>query len=136
MLPVEISKDFPALACGVDRDEGVIVAYIPKNEEGVLTMQHAYRDGTRSFTAYSMDGKLLDMVPEDRKNMKWWQVREAARALELDIIEPIHSCAAEDFRLSCLLDKQLPRPEAHSLAFRRFSKGPWITIDPEDMETE
>ncbi len=132
-MPIEVDKDYPALACGVARDEGVVVAYIPTNNEGTLTMEHEYRDGDRRFTAYSLDGVLLDMLPHDRKGAKWWQVREAARQLELDWIEPIHACAAEDFRLSCVLEKRLPQPENTKLAFRQYGRGPWITLDPESM---
>lgn len=132
-MPPEIDRDFPALACGVARDEGVVVAYIPDNAEGTLHMEHDYRDGKREFVGYSLDGVLLDMLPADKKPVKWWMVREAARQLELAFIEPIHACAAEDFRLSCVLDKRLPQPEGTKLAFRQYGRGPWITLDPESM---
>lgn len=136
LMPLEIDRDFPALACGVARDEGVVVAYIPQNVDGALNMEDDYRDGTREFVAYSLDGVLLDMLPADRKGVKWWQVREAARQLGLAFIEPIHACAAEDFRLSCVLDKRLPQPENTKLAFRQYGRGPWITLDPESMNDD
>lgn len=120
----EVDRDFPALACGIDRDEGVVIAYIPTGD--AIMDEHEYRDGDRTFTLFSMDGVALDMLPQDRKTVKWWMVREAAREHRLQFIEPIKACAAEDFRVSCL--PQVPQPEGTVLAFRQYSRGPWITM--------
>lgn len=132
--PLVVDPDYAALACGVDRDEGVIVAYIPKMD--AVPVEHHYRDGGREFLLYSFKRKVIDMLPFDRKNVKWWQVREAARALKLDYIEPIFACAAEDFRVSSL--PQLPKPEGTYLAFRQYSRGPWVNLEAkeEPKETE
>lgn len=120
--------DNPALACGFDRGEGVLVAYIPKPVEGgpMYYLEHPYRSGKRAFVVYSYDGIVLDMIPADNKGVKWWMVREAARSLGLDYPEPIHTCAAEDFRVSCLPD--VPAKPDSALAFRAYGKGPWIKL--------
>lgn len=124
----EISQEYPALACGYPRDEGVIVAYIPALQ-GLMMAEHLYRDGKRTFTVYSLDGVVLDMLPHDRKGCKWWMVREAARALKLDYPEPVLACAAEDFRVSCL--PRIEDREGQVLAFRSYSRGPWVTLQKE-----
>lgn len=130
----EYDLDFPALACGIARDEGVVVAYIPKNQDGVILMESTYRDGKRAFTVFSLDGVAIDAKPHDTGAMKWWMVREAARALRLEFIEPIFACAAEDFRVSSL--PQVPKPADHVLAFRQYNRGPWIKLEPDpDKET-
>lgn len=109
---------------GFDRHDGVIVAYIPKDD--LLMGEHAYRDGSRDFTVYTRAGKVLDMLPLDGKAVKWWMVKEAARFLRLSPIEPIMSCAAEDFRVESL--PQVPQPAGTVLAIRNYSRGPWLTF--------
>lgn len=131
MTRIVYDKDFPALMMGIAPDEGVVVAYIPYSVDGALYEEHPYRDGKRSFTVYSMDGVVLEMLPEDTKPVRWWQVREAARLLRLDYPEPILACAAEDFRVSCL--PEVPAPADRVLAFRQYARGPWIKLTPEDL---
>lgn len=120
--------DNPALACGVPRDEGVLVAYIPRiTEDGpTMYMETPYRDGKRVFVVYSYDGVVLDMMPLDAKGVKWWLVREAARSLGLDYPEPILTCAAEDFTVKSLPD--VPAKPNCNLAFRAYGRGPWIEL--------
>jgi hypothetical protein len=124
-MPVIIDPDFAALACGVSYDEGVVVAYIPPST--TIPMEYEYKDGRREFIVYKYDTKVVDMLPFDKQGVKWWQVREAARSLRLDMIEPIFACAAEDFRLSCV--PRLPRPKGYVLAFRQYGRGPWVVLD-------
>lgn len=118
-------SDNPALQMGLPRDEGMVVAYIPKTD--YIGEEYEYRDGKRWFVAVAYDGKLLDLMPADRKNVKWWHVREAARQLRLNEISPLWTGPVEDLRVSCL--PQLPKPEHHHLAMRQYSRGPWIIIE-------
>lgn len=124
-------RDDAALQLGLDRDEGVIIAHIPKTD--IMGEEYEFRDGKREFVAVAYDGVLLDLIPTDRKNCKWWFVREAARSLRLGQIEPIWAGPAEDFRVSCL--PQVPKPEGTRLALRQYSRGPWILLEePEKNE--
>lgn len=94
--------------------------------------EHVYRDGDRFFEVFSIDGEVMDMLPYDTKPVKWWMVREAARSLGLDYPEPILTCPAEDFRVSCLPD--VPTQPGRVLAFRQYGRGPWIKISPKDLD--
>lgn len=130
MRNLVVDPDYAALACGVPRDEGVIVAHIPPSS--TIPMEHEYKDGKRQFIVYAYSGKVVDMLPYDKRAVKWWHVRDAARALRLGIVEPIFACAAEDFRVSSL--PRLPRPKGHALAFRQYGRGPWIVLDKKQDE--
>lgn len=122
--------DTPGAQLGLPCDEGLVVAYIPPT--GQMPEEYEYRDGARSFIAVAYDNILMDLLPMDRKSVKWWIVREAARALKLAPIEPLWTGPVEDFRVSCL--PQLPRPEGYTLAMRQYSKGPWILLEEKKNE--
>jgi hypothetical protein len=85
-----------------------------------------YREGTRAFTGYLADDRLLDLYPEDTKPVKWWLVKAAARILGVAPIETIWSGPAMDFRVECL--PNVPQPPDTQLAIRQYSRGPWITL--------
>ena len=118
-------SDTPGSQMGLPRGEGLVVAYIPKT--GKVPEEYEYRDGKRSFVAVAYDGVLMDILPTDKQAVKWWLVRNAARSLRLDQIEPLWSGPNEDFRVSCL--PQLPKPEGRQLAMRQYSRGPWIILE-------
>ena len=122
--------DTPGMQMGLPRDEGLVVAYIPSTAQ--MPEEYEYRDGKRSFVAVAYDDTLMDLLPMDRKPVKWWLVREAARQLRLEMIEPLWAGAVEDFRVSCL--PQLPKPEGRTLAMRRYSQGPWIILEERKNE--
>lgn len=117
----------PALACGIHRHEGLLVAYIPPTDS--VPQEYEYRDGKRTFTLVAYDGIVLDMMPHDNKACKWWLVRQAARQEKLAQIEPIWTGPAEDFHITCL--PELPREPGYRLAMRQFSRGPWILLEKE-----
>lgn len=118
-------SDTPGIQMGIPRDEGLVVAYIPKTDS--MPEEYEYRDGDRWFTAVAYDGVLMDLIPADTKTVKWWQVREARRQLRLEEINPIWAGPCEDFRVSCL--PQLPKPENTNLAMRQYSRGPWVILE-------
>lgn len=121
-----IISDQPALQMGMDRHEGVIVAYLPRFE--ALPQEFSFRDGPDDYrTAVAYDGRLIDCIPSD---MRWWKVREAARTLGLDEVSPIWSGPAEDLRVSCLPD--VPQPEGTYLAMRQYRCGPWISLEQKE----
>lgn len=123
--------DTPGAQLGLPRDEGLVVAYIPST--ATMPEEYEYRDGSRSFVAVAYDNVLMDLLPMDRKPVKWWIVREAARALKCTPIEPLWTGPVEDFRVSCL--PQLPRPEPDwTLAMRQYSRGPWILLEEKQNE--
>ena len=124
-MTINIIGDNPALQMGLPLDEGLVVAYIPKT--GQMGEEYEWRDGDRQFIAVAYDDKLLDLMPTDKKTVKWWIVREAARQLRLNEITPLWTGPVEDFHVSCL--PQLPRPPESNLAMRQYSKGPWIILD-------
>lgn len=121
-------EDNPARQMGLPLDEGIIVAYIPKTDQ--MGTEYEYRDGDRWFVAMAYDDKLLDLLPADKKNVKWWVVREAARQLGLNEVTPLYAGPVEDLHISCL--PQLPRPEHTNLAMRQYSRGPWIILEEKD----
>ena len=128
-------SDNPALMCGLDPYDGLLVAYLPKLD-GV--MQEAYNryvdwEGrTVTATVYSIDGMAIDAKTDpDSLTMKWWRVRNWARELGLSIVEPIWGGAVKDFSLRHLPD--VPQPHGAQLHMRAFSHGPWINISPEHM---
>jgi hypothetical protein len=123
-LSVSIT-DQPGVQMGLPRDEGLVVAYIPRTAQ--MPEEYEWRDGMRFFVAVAYDDVLMDLLPSDNKNVKWWKVREAARDLKLDEINPIWSGPSEDFRVSCL--PQVPQPDGTVLAMRQYSRGPWITLE-------
>lgn len=110
---------------GISRDEALLVAYIPV--VGDLMDEYPWQDNKRTGTLFAYEGKAMDILPDDSKGVKWWLVKNCAREHRLDIIEPFLTCPAEDFRIESL--PQVPRPENHLLAFRMYSRGPWITLE-------
>lgn len=127
----QVISDTPGLQMGLPLDEGLVVAWIPPTSS--MGEEYEYRDGKRDFVAICYDGVLLDMLPADRKNVKWWQVREAARQLRVAPIEPLWTGPVEDFAVSCL--PQLPRTEPDwQLAMRQYSRGPWILLEEKKNE--
>lgn len=113
---------------GLRRDDAIIVAYIPATAE--VMEEWPYRDGGREFVVYSQNGKVVDMLPYDARSVKWWMVKEAARAARKDFVEPIWSCAAEDFTVQKIPD--VPQPTGTKLAIRCYSHGPWLTLTKEN----
>lgn len=107
----------PAIENGIEPYEGVLLAYLPPL--GAVMQEHEGRE----YTLYSLDGVAYDCMPP----MKWWRVKDAARALGLSTIEPIWSGAAADFRVP-----EVPRPENHKLYLRAFSGGPWICLEDKE----
>jgi hypothetical protein len=117
--PAQLYKDM-----GLDRDDGLIAAYIPVNAE--LMNEHTMPDGT----LYSVDGCAVDLVMDDEKPVRFWQLKQAARQFRLNHPEPIWTGAAGDFRVQCL--PKVPQPADTTLAVRQYRRGPWITLTEED----
>lgn len=135
-LVPEVETTNFAKEMGLESGEGLICAFIPIMN--AVPQEVEFRDGKRNFTLVSLDGVVLDLVPQDQKTVKWWIVRTAARENKLQIPEPIWSGAAEDFRVEALPD--LPQPENTILALRQYRCGPWIKlqeapkVEPEKSE--
>lgn len=119
---------------GFARDQGVLAAFIPDN--GEMLGETLWVDGKREFTAFSMPSasgkpgrqKLLDLFPlTDSKDVKFWLLRKAAVELEMDVIETVSHCAAEDFVYnSTPRHAQIP---STVLAIRMYERGPWIKLE-------
>lgn len=126
---VATEHEYPALACGISEYDGLLVAYLPKFE---ATMDER-ADRVRGLTLYAFDGVLIDAIADDRRKVKWWIVRNAARDAGLAQIEPIWHGPAGEFKLSSLPD--VPRPETdYTLHMRAYSHGPWIRLERKDEE--
>lgn len=84
---VEIAK-----ALGVGLDEGVIVALLPDVIDEVTTQEVPIIDskGERMHAIYfdcgSWGRRLVDIVGSDKKPVKWWRVKEAAKQEGKDLI--------------------------------------------------
>lgn len=112
---------------GLRRDDGIIVAYIPAIAD--VMEEWPYRDGLREFIVYAQNDRVVDMLPHDGKPVKWWMVKMAASAARKSPVEPIFSCAAEDFSVKKIPD--VPQPPGTKLAVRCYSHGPWLTLSKE-----
>jgi len=128
----DTSREHIALACGIARDEGLMVAYLP--QLGSVMQEYPAEFGG---TLYAMDGVAIDVIAADGKPVKWWKVRIAARVNRLAIVEPVWQGPAEDFKLGMfppvpmgLLHEgnQFNKSRLHMRAWRR---GPWIDISKE-----
>jgi len=116
----------------IDPAEGLICAYIPAQ---ILQMEEfEVRSGDRYFTLYAhrtaWDNVVLDAMPSDSKNVKWWLVKELARSEGLSWVEPFWSGPAGEFDVRWLPD--VPRPERSVMAIRQYSRGPWIKLPDKD----
>lgn len=114
---------------GIPGDEAFMFAYIPV-VDGLMD-EYPWRDGKREGTLFAWEGLAMDILPEDSKAVKWWLVKNAAREYKLDVVEPIFTCPAADFRVQCL--PEVPRPDGTRLAFRMYGRGPWITLPEKEM---
>lgn len=121
-----VEDDAFNLADLIPPGEGLMAAFIPDVLEEADMVEHLYRDGDRQFALFVHAGVALDMLPADGGPCKWWMVREAARAVRADEIQPIWSGLAEEFSLINLPD--VPQPPETQLAVRQYSRGPWIRI--------
>lgn len=117
------SREHIALACGIARDEGLMVAYLPPL--GAVMQEYPAEFGG---TLYAQDGVVIDAIAADGKPVKWWKVRIAARVNRLAIVEPVWQGAAEDFRLGMFPATQGKNGEK-KLHMRAWQHGPWISID-------
>jgi hypothetical protein len=111
-------------------DEGVIVAFLPRTD-GIM-QEVEYRDGKRTFTLHSIDGKIVDLFPSDNKGVKWWMAKEAARVNKLSWPEELWRGPAAEFNLDSLPEVQ--QPENTVLALRMYKRGPWIRLQETKKE--
>lgn len=118
----------PALDCGIDPNDGLLVAYLPKLD---TVLQEAYFG---EYTAHSIDGVLLD-VTHPGKPMKWWKVRMVAGDLKLALPDIIWQGRAGDFGNELIDHEGQFRPdEGWKLHMRAYSHGPWICIEDEQLK--
>lgn len=120
-------KDF-----GIHPYDGLLVAYLPP----LASVLQEYFKGT--CKVYAQDGIVLDMLDTDAPRVKWWRVREAARQLQMGIVEPMWSGPACDLTAQRLEELRargatwrLPGEEG-KLFMRAFSHGPWVCLDEEE----
>jgi hypothetical protein len=131
----DTSREHIALACGIARDEGLMVAYLP--ELASVMQEYPLTWGT----LYAQDGVAIDVF-EYGKRVKWWKVREAARLNGLAIVEPVWQGPAEDFRLGMFppTPKGVPQEGGQfyksRLHMRAWRHGPWIDISKESNEQD
>ncbi len=118
--------------CGIDPCDGLLVAYLPPLD----SVLQEYFKGT--CKVYAQDGIVLDMLDDEKPRVKWWRVREAARQLQMAIVEPAWQGAAGDFtdqRLQELRTRWEPYLKDEGaygkLFMRAYSNGPWICLDEE-----
>lgn len=116
---------------GLARDAGLVAAYIPETAE--MMMEHPIREIDDDLIMYTVGDLALDIISERERPVRWWQVKNYARAHRFNFPEPIWTGAAEDFRLKSL--PNVPQPEGTKLAIRQYARGPWITISTEDFLT-
>lgn len=114
-------KDF-----GIHPYDGLLVAYLPP----LASVLQEYFKGT--CKVYAQDGIVLDMLDTEAPRVKWWRVREAARQLQMGIVEPMWSGPACDLTASRLQEIQESRKDEGKLFMRAFSHGPWICLDEEE----
>lgn len=109
---------------GITGDEGLLCAYIPLMVG--MPQEVEYREGTRTFTLVSLDGRAIDMMPQDQKGVKWWMVKNAAKENKLEFPQELWYGPADEFSIDALPD--MPQPEGTVLALRQYSRGPWIKL--------
>ena len=118
---------------GIDPYDGVLIAFLPKLDS---VMQEFYLElgGDRLVTAYAQDGMVVDCIDTGQRDVRWWRVRDAARQLHMNIVEPIWSGPAADVTLvmlECLVEQYRPN-ENEKLHIRCFSRGPWISFSKKE----
>jgi hypothetical protein len=121
----------PALDCGINPNDGLLVAYLPKLD--TVLREHHLGDET----AHSVDGVMLDVVAP--KPVKWWKVRRAAGELGMALPEVVWQGRAGDFSVdegSTFASFFSPDRfrESAKLYMRAYSHGPWICVEPEQLE--
>lgn len=120
-----MQHDNLATACGIDENDGLIVAWLPRLD-GVM-QEIPWLGGT----VYALDGRVIDSLAEDgSQRMKWWKVRRVSGEVGMPVVEPVWQGRAGDFARGRVSD--LPRPEGHKLYMRAYSHGPWIRIERAD----
>jgi hypothetical protein len=125
LVTVSLADKKIAVDCGIDPNDGLLVAYLPKLD---AVLQEAYYD---DLTAHSIDGILLDVTGP--KPVRWWKVRGAAGDLGLALPDISHACSAKDFT-SGLARMFSPPYRGAKLYMRAYSHGPWICIEQEQLE--
>jgi hypothetical protein len=118
-----------ALDCGFNPNDSVLVAYLPKLD---TVIQELY-DGDR--TLHVVDGVVLDMTSTNP--VRWWRVRNAAFSAKLPLIGVTYAGTARDFSIEARQLKKVLPPldyEGAKLHMRAYSHGPWICIEPEQLE--
>lgn len=117
--------------------EGVLVAYLPPMD---AVLQEHYREymawnGRKAQqTMYSIDGVVVDLLDTERKDVRWWVVKNAARDVGMGPVEPIWQGSAADFAQMWPDNlPQVPRPEGAKLHVRGFSRGPWVALEKEPV---
>lgn len=132
-MEVTSESEISLVEMGIQEGDGVIAAFIPN--DGSMLAESLYVDGKREFTAFHHDEVLLDLFPlTDSKNVKWWVVKQAARDLLLNVIEPCWHGPAEEFKISSI-PRASQRPGT-VLAIRQYTRGPWLTLEKVTEESE
>lgn len=122
----------PAIDCGLDPADGLIVAYLPP----MTDVMDEY--DTSHGTLYVVDGTAIDLLPTGR----WWKVREArAEAFKntgdgIRLCEPLYQGSVADFttdRYEAV--RELPAwGDDYKLHMRAYSHGPWICIEKQQLD--
>jgi hypothetical protein len=118
-----IAKDL-----GISPDEGLLVAYLP---ELLNVLDYEIREAADTVTVYTQGVMAVEALSERERPIKWWKFKNYAREAGFNHPEPIWHGPAGDFRVQCLPD--VPQPDGTNLAIRQYSRGPWITLTPEDL---
>lgn len=122
----------PAIDCGLDPNDGLIVAYLPPMCEAMDEYD------TTHGTLYVADGVTIDLLPTGR----WWKVREArAEAFRMTghamrLCEPLYAGSVQDFTPE-VYEAVLQLPawgDDYKLHMRAYSHGPWICIDKAQLD--
>jgi hypothetical protein len=107
----------------MDPSDSVLVAYLPKLD---MVVQELYQG---DHTLHVVDGVVIDMTGP--KAVRWWQVRAAVEG-RMQLIQVFYFGKARDFTVAKLNGWHVD--DGSRLHMRAYSHGPWICIEPEQLE--
>lgn len=98
-------------------------------------MEHEVRlDEKKSATLYTMDDLAVDLLRDDEKPVKWYHLKNAARAGGFNFPEPFWTGPAADFSVKSLSENAKSPEEGYAMAVRSYHRGPWIRLTQEDLK--
>lgn len=117
----------PALDCGIDPNDSLLVAYLPKLD--AVLQETRVAEGT----LMSLDGVALDIVGP--KRVRWWQVRRAAGDEGMQLPAIVWQNRVSKFTQEHIeMFAGYPHVDGYKPYMRAYSHGPWICIEKEQLE--